>query len=69
MTFQKKTMSWFRVYNPQPEAVNDQDRKTFVWFEMSVLNRERLADDKFREILVCVSPTQAKKYAIKPVIP
>ena len=30
--------------------------------------KERLADDKFREICVCVSPTQAKKYAIKPVI-
>ena len=38
MTFQKKTMSWFRVYNPQPEAVNDQDRITYVCFEMSVLN-------------------------------
>ena len=38
MTFQKKTMSWFHVCNPQPEVVNDQDRKTFVWFEMSVLN-------------------------------
>ena len=31
--------------------------------------RERLADDKLCEISVCVSPTQAKKYAIKPVIP
>ena len=31
-------MSWFRVYNPQPEAVNDQDRITYVCFEMSVLN-------------------------------
>ena len=30
--------------------------------------KERLADDKFREICVCVSATQAKKYAIKPVI-
>ena len=38
MTFQKKTMTWFRVYNPQPEAVSDQDRKFFVRFEMSVLN-------------------------------
>ena len=33
------------------------------------MSRERLADDKLCEISVCVSPTQAKKYAIKPVIP
>ena len=37
--------------------------------ELSILTRERLADDKLCEISVCVSPTQAKKYAIKPVIP
>ena len=37
--------------------------------KMKLISRERLADDKFREICVCVSPTQAKKYAIKPVIP
>ena len=30
---------------------------------------ERLADDKLCEISVCVSPTQAKKYAITAVIP
>ena len=34
------------------------------WFMI----KERLADDKFREIYVCVSPTQAKKYAIKPMV-
>ena len=34
-----------------------------------VETRERLADDNLCEISVCVSPTQAKKYAIKPVIP
>ena len=33
------------------------------------INRVRLADDKLWEISVCVSPMQAKKYAIKPVIP
>ena len=35
----------------------------------SLIRRERLADDKLCEISACVSPTQAKKYAIKPVIP
>ena len=44
-----------------------------VWFAAgvicSVIGKERLADDKFREICDCVSPTQAKKYAIKPVNP
>ena len=33
------------------------------------LTKERLADNKFREICVCASPTQSKKYTIKPVIP
>ena len=36
---------------------------------LGLLTRERLADDKLCEISVCVSPTQAKKYAIKTVIP
>ena len=31
--------------------------------------KERLAGNKFKEICVCVSPTQAKMYAIKPKIP
>ena len=31
--------------------------------------KERLAGNKFGEICVCISPTQAKMYAIKPKIP
>ena len=30
--------------------------------------KEHLADDKFWEICVCVSPTKSKKYTIKPMI-
>ena len=33
------------------------------------MGKERLAGNKFGEICVCVSPTQAKMYAIKPKIP
>ena len=33
------------------------------------ITKERLAGNKFGEICVCVSPTQAKMYAIKPKIP
>ena len=34
-----------------------------------MFSKERLAGNKFGEICVCVSPTQAKMYAIKPKIP
>ena len=35
----------------------------------SDISKERMAGNKFKEICVCVSPTQAKMYAIKPKIP